>query len=78
MGGRFSIVRVKGDQHVVLALNDVCHLREADLLPDIGRENKGRNRLAALKHLSDVYTSLFTVAVIIVRMVRMGRMTQLR
>lgn len=34
-----SIVRVKGDQRVLLTLNDVCHLREAGLLPDIGREN---------------------------------------
>jgi broad specificity phosphatase PhoE len=27
-----SIVRVKGDQRVLVALNDVCHLREAGLL----------------------------------------------
>jgi broad specificity phosphatase PhoE len=27
-----SIVRVKGDRRVLLALNDVCHLREAGLL----------------------------------------------
>jgi hypothetical protein len=77
MGGRFSIVHVKGGQRVLLALSDVCHLREADLLPDIGREKKGRDRLAALKHLSDVCASFFTAAIIIVRVVCMGRMTEL-
>ena len=30
--GTESIVRVKGARRVVLALNDVCHLREAGLL----------------------------------------------
>jgi broad specificity phosphatase PhoE len=28
-----SIVRVKGERRVVLALNDICHLREAGLFP---------------------------------------------